>query len=119
MPDHRISVRVPERLGKRLRQRSELQGVPESELVREALDTYLNTPQKPQTAYDAALALGIIGCIKGLPSDLSTNPKYMEGFGESRSRRSRAGRLAEDRSGVDRSGEDRSGKDRSNRDRGE
>lgn len=22
-----------------------------------------------------------IGCLKGLPSDLSTNPKYMEGFG--------------------------------------
>ncbi len=22
-----------------------------------------------------------MGCLKGLPSDLSTNPKYMEGFG--------------------------------------
>jgi len=26
--------------------------------------------------------LGLIGSVKG-PSDLSTNPKYMEGFGES------------------------------------
>jgi predicted DNA-binding antitoxin AbrB/MazE fold protein len=26
---------------------------------------------------------GLIGCIKGAPPDLSTNPKYMEGFGKS------------------------------------
>jgi hypothetical protein len=26
---------------------------------------------------------GLIGCIEDGPSDLSTNPKYMEGFGKS------------------------------------
>ena len=33
-----------------------------------------------QTAYEAFAALGAIGCFGG-PSDLSTNPKYLEGFG--------------------------------------
>ncbi len=84
MPDHRISVRVPDHLERRLRQRSKLKGVPESEVVREALDSYLNTPEKVQSAYEAAVALGVIGCAKGLPKDLSTNAKYMKGFGEDR-----------------------------------
>ena len=37
-----------------------------------------------ESLYDAAMRHGLIGCIEG-PEDLSTNPKYMEGFGESRS----------------------------------
>ncbi|MCW3100039.1 MAG: hypothetical protein JWL77_5657 [Chthonomonadaceae bacterium] len=28
-----------------------------------------------------------IGFVEGLPSDLSTNPKHMEGFGETKNRR--------------------------------
>lgn len=35
-----------------------------------------------ESAYEAALRLGIIGCIKNAPSDLSTNPKHFEGFGK-------------------------------------
>lgn len=35
-----------------------------------------------ESCYDAALRAGLIGAIKGGPSDMSTNPKYMEGFGE-------------------------------------
>jgi putative addiction module CopG family antidote len=37
-----------------------------------------------ETAYDVARRAGLIGCIKGArgsPTDLSTNPKHMEGFG--------------------------------------
>ena len=36
-----------------------------------------------ETVYDAMVRLGLLGCLKGGPPDLSTNPKYMEGFGES------------------------------------
>ena len=36
--------------------------------------------QTPRTAYEAFAAVGAIGCFSG-PSDLSTNPKYLEGFG--------------------------------------
>ncbi|QDV80799.1 hypothetical protein [Botrimarina mediterranea] len=35
-----------------------------------------------ESAYEAALRLGIIGCVTDGPSDLSTNPKHLEGFGE-------------------------------------
>jgi len=35
------------------------------------------------TLYDAFAADGSIGMIKDGPSDMSTNPKYMEGFGQS------------------------------------
>jgi hypothetical protein len=37
-----------------------------------------------ETAYDLASRAGLIGCIPGAPhspTDLSTNPKHMEGFG--------------------------------------
>lgn len=39
-------------------------------------------PREEDSAYDAFKRAGLIGCIKDGPSDLSTNPKYMEGFGE-------------------------------------
>ena len=35
-----------------------------------------------KTLYDALNERGIIGSIADVPSDLSTNPKHMEGFGE-------------------------------------
>ena len=35
-----------------------------------------------KTLYEVLDEAGLIGCIKDAPSDLSTNPKYMEGFGK-------------------------------------
>lgn len=35
-----------------------------------------------KSVYDVMLEDGLIGIIEGTPPDLSTNPKYMEGFGE-------------------------------------
>ena len=35
-----------------------------------------------ESFYDAASRLGFVGCITGTPPDLSTNKKYMEGFGK-------------------------------------
>jgi len=40
--------------------------------------------ESEETAFDVASRAGLIGCIKGAPrspTDLSTNPKHMEGFG--------------------------------------
>jgi hypothetical protein len=42
-----------------------------------------NGTSNGRTLYDALAADGSIGMIKGGPTDLSTNPKYMEGFGRS------------------------------------
>jgi len=82
MASHRISVRIPGTLGRKLRRKATLNGRPESELVREALEKYLEPPAAPPSAYELARAAGLIGCVRGGPSDLSTNPKYFEGFGE-------------------------------------
>lgn len=43
-----------------------------------------NVAKAPQneSVYEALVRLKLLGCIKNGPADLSTNPKYMEGFGE-------------------------------------
>ena len=40
-------------------------------------------PVPGESAYDAFMRHGAIGCIKGGPPDVATNPKYLEGFGKS------------------------------------
>ena len=88
MTSARITIRIPETLGQRLRHRSRLKGQPESELVREALETYLGQSTDARPAYELAEESGLIGCIgrgpKSPAKDLSTNPRHMEGFGKSR-----------------------------------
>jgi predicted DNA-binding antitoxin AbrB/MazE fold protein len=36
-----------------------------------------------KTLFDVLDEVGLIGCISDTPPDLSSNPKYMEGFGTS------------------------------------
>jgi hypothetical protein len=61
------------------------------ELLDEALSTFrppsppANNDTPPETFFDRAKLLGLIGCVEGGPPDLSTNPIYMEGFGKSES----------------------------------
>ena len=82
MSSSRITVRVPQALTARLRTRSRAKGTTESELVREALETYLGKTQEDRSAYDLAEAAGIIGVARKLPKDLSTNARHMKGFGK-------------------------------------
>ena len=100
----RITIRLPKKLEATLRRRSKLEGKAASDVVREALTSHLHPVAAardplvyrrsgkeivapPGSALEAFLDLGIVGCAKGLPSDLATNKKYMEGFGESREKR--------------------------------
>jgi predicted transcriptional regulator len=81
MSERRISVRLSPSLAKRLEALGRKTKRTPSDLVREAIAEYCrNYPRKP-TAFDAFKTAGLIGDAKGLPADLSTNPKYMEGFG--------------------------------------
>ncbi len=82
MSSTRISVRIPDALTTRLRTHSRAKGTTESELVREALESYLGKTKKESSAYDLAEAAGIIGAARKLPNDLSTNPRHMKGFGK-------------------------------------
>ena len=50
--------------------------------VREALQVYFQVANSQESSYDLAHNLGIIGVTEDLPSDLSTNKDYLEGFGE-------------------------------------
>ena len=88
MASGRLTIRIPETLGERLRHRSRLRGQTESALVREALETYLGQSADAQSAYELAEESGLIGCIgkgrRSPPKDLSTNSRYLEGFGKSR-----------------------------------
>ena len=76
MASGRITIRIPETLGERLRRRSRMKGQPESALVREALETYLGQSAEPRPACELAEEAGLIGCIgrgrKSLSKDLST-----------------------------------------------
>lgn len=77
----RISIRIPGTLGRLLRRRSLMKGKSESEVVREALETYLVKTSDERSAYDLAEEAGLIGCVRRVPKDLSTSRRHFENFG--------------------------------------
>jgi predicted DNA-binding protein len=81
MAANRISIRISPNLEHRLRQEAARNGKSESQLVRDALEDYLATSGKRETCYELARRIGVLGCVKNAPADLSTNRKYFEGFG--------------------------------------
>jgi predicted transcriptional regulator len=81
MNSERLTIRISSDLRNQVKQRANATGTDESEVVRLALEQYV----KPSmSAYEAAKRAGLIGIAKGLPKDLSTNKKHMEGFGLSK-----------------------------------
>ncbi len=76
-----LSLKLPESLSVKLKRAAQVRGQSKSELVRAALEQFLNGAQAvtPGSALEAALPW--IGCVEG-PGDLATNPKYMAGFGK-------------------------------------
>ena len=83
----RLSIRTTPDLERRLRAHSAATGKSESVIVRQALEEHLAHAVPPETALDCARRLGLVGCAKDLPADLSTNAGYFEGFGKARTRR--------------------------------
>lgn len=77
-----ITCKVPEKLAAQLDALARTERRSKSAVVREALEERLKAKRRrgPVTAYD--LVKHLCGSIKDGPSDLATNPKYMEGFGE-------------------------------------
>jgi hypothetical protein len=45
------------------------------------VEQHLATEEGLLTAFERAEKAGLIGAVKGTPRDLSTNPKYFDGFG--------------------------------------
>ena len=83
MKDHRITVRFPQELHRRLKDAARRGGRRESDLVRHAVELQLAADEGSLTAYEHAKNAGLIGAAKGTIRDLSTNPKYFDGFGGS------------------------------------
>jgi hypothetical protein len=77
-----ISLKLPERLLQRLEAESKARGTTKSSLVRECLERSLESRPAGGKATCHDLARDLAGSVKGLPSDLATHPKYMEGFGQ-------------------------------------
>jgi Ribbon-helix-helix protein, copG family len=73
-----ITVKLPEPLAMWLSRRAKELGRPQSELVRDALE---RSRLGGDTANCHDLMLDVCGGIDG-PKDLSTNPKYLDGFGK-------------------------------------
>ena len=76
-----ISLKLPDRLLERLEAESRARGTTKSSLVRECLEKSLGAGpvDGKATCYD--LASDLAGSLQGLPRDLATNQKYLEGFG--------------------------------------
>jgi predicted DNA-binding protein len=83
MKDHRITVRFPAELHRRLKSVARRTGARESSLIRAAVERQLAAEDDALTAYQHAERAGLIGAVKGAPRDLSTNPRHFEGFGGS------------------------------------
>jgi hypothetical protein len=77
----RINVRVKERLKQQLAAEAREKGVRPSDIVRQVLEEHMRRRTPRESCRDLAERLGIIGIYKDAPSDLSTNPEHMEGFG--------------------------------------
>ena len=88
MAPRRLTVRIPNTLGQRLRRRSQMKGQSESALVREALESYLGQTAEPRPAYELAEEAGLIGGIgrgrKSPAKDLSTARRHLKRFGKSK-----------------------------------
>lgn len=76
-----ISLKLPERLLELLEKESRTRRTTKSSLVREALEKTLAARPAGGAATCFDLARDLAGSVKGLPRDLATNPKHMEGFG--------------------------------------
>ena len=76
------TLKLPRDLDQRLEQYADKHRHSRSFILREALTAYLDDAA-PATGSALEMAGDLVGCVEG-PGDLSTNPKYMEGFGRSR-----------------------------------
>jgi hypothetical protein len=86
MQTETLSIRISKAEITALRKRARQERVSQGSYVRRALRAYGSKPaqaaeSKPaKSGYDVVKHL--IGRCKGGPKDLSTNPRYFEGFGE-------------------------------------
>jgi Arc/MetJ-type ribon-helix-helix transcriptional regulator len=77
----RVSVELDEGLDHRLRTAVESSGRDAAAVIRAALDAYLKLPPTRESCLAVARRHRLIGVVRGLPADLSTNPDHFNRFG--------------------------------------
>lgn len=79
-----LTIKIPAALDTALAQASERQQLSKSELVRRALTAYMGQTESQARAPSALdIAGDLVGCFSGGPADLSSNPRHLDGFGQS------------------------------------
>lgn len=76
-----LSLKLPEILEVQLNTYAKNNGLNKSEIIRRALSAYLTNDEKNTTGSFYDLAKDLAGSIEG-PPDLSTNKKYLDGYGK-------------------------------------
>ena len=76
-----ISLKLPDRLLELLEKESQIRHTTKSSLVRDCLEKVLSARATDGEVSCYDLARDLAGSVKGLPRDLATHPKYLEGFG--------------------------------------
>jgi predicted transcriptional regulator len=76
-----ISLKLPEGLHAKLDHAARQTKQSKSDVVRIALERFLNGALEPPAGTMSEAAREWIGCVDG-PGDLSTNPKYLDDFGK-------------------------------------
>jgi len=76
------SIKMDEDLENKITYLSKEKGITKSMLIREALVEYLSNNEVKSRGSFSALAKDLSGSLEGA-KDLSTNPKYLAGFGNS------------------------------------
>jgi Arc/MetJ-type ribon-helix-helix transcriptional regulator len=76
-----VVVRLPKSLNARLKGLAKRRRSSKSSVIRDLLETHPSTRDAGRPAALLELAGNLIGSVKGGPADLSTNKKYMEGYG--------------------------------------
>jgi len=76
-----ISVKLPESLIAVLNAAARKRGENRSSLIRTAIETYIAGENKAQKGSCLDLSQDLAGSVKG-PPDLSSNRKYLRGYGE-------------------------------------
>ncbi len=86
--DVTITFKVSPKTGAEIKEAATRKRVTTSKYLRDLVQSDLRRDKKKpfKSALDAMLDIGVVGCFEG-PSDLSSNPKYMEGYGQDNHRR--------------------------------
>jgi predicted DNA-binding protein len=83
MKNDRITVRFPAELRRRLKEAAHRNGARESEIVREPVERQFTAEDEEIAVYEHVQKAGLIGAVRGVSRDLSTNAKHFDDFGDS------------------------------------